>query len=506
LRAIRHVRYHDIRQGRRFAAMRSAVFRQGRAAMKPASVPLSPAAKQGIFFALDTAAMTPSRYAAWALASGGTFLDGFSVASLGVALPLLTRDFAVSPLLVGLIGAALVLGAVVGASLGGPAADRFGRKPVFLIDMAVLALGSAIGAFAVGPWMLAAGQFVAGVGIGMDFPTSGSYVSEIMPVKRRARMVVATIALQSVGMVAAALAGAALLDALPRFTDWRLLLGLTGVLAILILIGRARLQESPRWLADKGRLAEAMAVLSAMGDLPPSGAGALPAITEPPRAADGAWLQLFSRPWRMRTLLASLPWFLMDIATYGVGLFTPVILGAMHIGALGGAGPIGADFGNATGSAVVDAFLFIGFVIGIVAVPRFGRIPMQVAGFAGMTLGMLLLVFATLAGDGAASHLVLVIGGFILFNLAMNAGPNATTFTLAPTLFPTAIRGQAAGFAAASAKVGATIGIFAVPQLQAAWGLVGVLVLMAGVSLAGLIATAALAHVVNEEGALEESA
>jgi len=42
----------------------------------------------------------------------------------------------------------------------------------------------------------------------------------------------------------------------------------------------------------------------------------------------------------------------------------------------------------------------------------------------------------------------LVIGGFALFNLAMNAGPNATTFTLAPTLFPTSIRGSAPGFAA----------------------------------------------------------
>jgi MFS transporter, putative metabolite transport protein len=54
-------------------------------------------------------------------------------------------------------------------------------------------------------------------------------------------------------------------------------------------------------------------------------------------------------------------------------------------------------------------------------------------------------------------HLGLVIGGFVLFNLAMNAGPNSTTFTLAPTLFPTSIRGSAAGFAAASAKIGADI-------------------------------------------------
>ncbi len=79
-------------------------------------------------------------------------------------------------------------------------------------------------------------------------------------------------------------------------------------------------------------------------------------------------------------------------------------------------------------------------------------------------------------------HLAFVIGGFVLFKFAMNAGPNATTFTLAPTLFATAIRGVASGFGAASAKVGATFGTFFVPQLDAAWGLSGVVGLMLFVS------------------------
>jgi MFS family permease len=194
---------------------------------------------------------------------------------------------------------------------------------------------------------------------------------------------------------------------------------------------------------------------------------------------------------------------LMDVATYGVGLFTPVILGAMHFGS-SGHGPVAADFADAQGSAAVDLFLLVGFFAGFWAVPRYGRIPMQVAGFSGMALGMLLLLFAAMANDGVGMHMVFVIGGFVLFNFAMNAGPNATTFALAPALFPTAIRASASGFAAASAKLGATFGTFIVPQLDAAWGLTGVVALMASVSAAGLIATAALAHVINEEGALEE--
>ena len=64
----------------------------------------------------------------------------------------------------------------------------------------------------------------------------------------------------------------------------------------------------------------------------------------------------------------------------------------------------------------------------------------------------------------------------------MNAGPNATTFTLPPELFPTAVRASASGFAAATAKVGATLGIFVLPQVKAYFGVSGVLALMAGVS------------------------
>ena len=91
----------------------------------------------------------------------------------------------------------------------------------------------------------------------------------------------------------------------------------------------------------------------------------------------------------------------MDIATYGVGLFTPVILGAIHISSTP-RGPLAAEFVDAKGSAAIDLFLLVGFLIGLWAVPRFGRIHMQVAGFAGMTLGMLILLFAVLAGGGAA--------------------------------------------------------------------------------------------------------
>jgi len=71
--------------------------------------------KASVVGLLDEAPMTTLHYYYWLLASGGTLLDGFSVVSLGIAIPLLKQEMTVTPVLVDLIGSALVLGAVLGA-------------------------------------------------------------------------------------------------------------------------------------------------------------------------------------------------------------------------------------------------------------------------------------------------------------------------------------------------------------------------------------------------------
>src|SRR5262249_32409870 len=203
--------------------------------------------KTSVFGLLDEAPMTPLHYYYWLLASGGTLLDGYSVVSLGIAIPLLKQELAITPVLVGLIGSALVLGAVLGAALGGIAADRIGRKRAFVADMAILVIGSALCAAARDPAPILVGQFLIGVGIGIDFPTSGSYVAEIMPRSVRNRMTVATIALQSVGMVLAAILAILIFRTHPTETDWRCMLGTGAGLAAKLLCASAGALTRPRW-------------------------------------------------------------------------------------------------------------------------------------------------------------------------------------------------------------------------------------------------------------------
>jgi hypothetical protein len=206
------------------------------------------------------------------------------------------------------------------------------------------------------------------------------------------------------------------------------------------------------------------------------------APAKPPRMA-----VLFSHPYRARTVLVAVPWFLMDFATYGVGLFTPIILGSIDISGRTG-GLITHDLAAARGSAAIDLFLLFGFLIGIWAVPRFGRIRMQAIGFGCMAVGMLILMTAVQLSNSRL-HIPLVFAGFILFNLLMNAGPNATTFTLAPILFPTELRATASGFAASVAKIGATFGVFVLPIVKGKFGVPSVLGMVAAVSVLGLIVT-----------------
>ena len=428
------------------------------------------------------------------LSTGGTLLDGFAIFVLGVAMPLIIAEFHFQSHLVGLIAASLMFGAVFGAGLGGAMSDHLGRKLLMLIDLIIVCAGAAASALAEGPGILFVGQLLVGVGIGIDFPVSSSYVSEVLPKRSRARLMVATIACQSVGMLLAAGITLVLLKAVNSGQDWQLLLATEGVIALLFLLLRLSEPDSPHWLMARGRFAEAA---QAFTQIMPQQREAVMLLTSnargqiltnagvtPKRLGIGV---LFSRAYRARTVLVALPWFLMDIATYGVGLFTPLILGAIDISGPT-AGAITHDLANARGSGTIDLFLLFGFLAGIWAVPKFGRIRMQAIGFTGMACGMILLIIAVCLSN-SSSHIPLVFSGFILFNLLMNAGPNSTTFTLPPILFPVQLRATASGFAASVAKIGATLGVFVLPILKGKFGVPAVLGMVVGVSILGLVGT-----------------
>jgi nitrate/nitrite transporter NarK len=185
------------------------------------------------------------------------------------------------------------------------------------------------------------------------------------------------------------------------------------------------------------------------------------------------------------------PWFLQDLGTYGIGIFTPTILAAslghktQHVRNL--ADLINNDILAARGAALIDVLLIVGIACAILLSDRIGRIPLQVFGFVGCGAGLLLASLSGIYADG--THILLIFLGFMLFNFMTNLGPNAQTYLLAGEVFPTRIRGMGAGFAAAFAKIAAVMTAFLFPVLLVDIGTQVLLYILVGTSLLGAAVT-----------------
>jgi putative MFS transporter len=185
------------------------------------------------------------------------------------------------------------------------------------------------------------------------------------------------------------------------------------------------------------------------------------------------------------------PWFLQDLGTYGIGIFTPTILAAAlghkAVHARNLTDLIANDQLAAKGAALIDVLLIVGIIVAVLLADRVGRIRLQILGFIGCAVGLLLASFSAYA-EGAA-QMVLIFAGFMLFNFMTNMGPNAQTYLLAGEVFPTRLRGTGAGFAAAVAKVGAVMTAFLFPILLKDLGTQTLLLILVGTSLLGAVIT-----------------
>ncbi len=426
----------------------------------------------------------------WGLSAAGMLMGGYSIYLMGVVLPLLKRDsdFSMSDWQVGAIAAAGVFGLFLGAVIFGSVVDKFGRRLMYRLDPLILIVFGTATALSPDPWWMMVSQVFFGMGIGADYPIGSAYVSETMPKRMRARMIGGVIACQAVGGVLAVIAGFVLLDLFEDVSVWRWMIGSVVPIALIVFVFRLGIQESPRWLAEQGRIDEACTALRNL--LGPDVELVIPPQAARHRPKPHSWSELFSPAMRRRTILTTVPWLCMDIAVYGMGIFTPIILVQMHFGP--SAGDAGSTFiaqrlGAIEGSAFVDAFLIVGFAIGIALMSRVARIRMQILGFACMTAGLGLLA----AGASFHDSMPLVIAGFVLFNTMMNAGPNLTTYTIPAEVFPVRLRASGHGLATGFGKIGATSGVLLFPVIQQHIGLIGTLALVAGIALLGALMTAA---------------
>ncbi|MDA8330022.1 MAG: MFS transporter [Candidatus Dormibacteraeota bacterium] len=383
------------------------------------------------------------------LAALGLFISGYNNFIIGLALLQLRPEFHLAPSSSGAVAAGTLAGMLVGALTLGRLADRLGRRPALWLDLTLVVVFALTCAVVQSPTELVIARFLLGTGIGAGYPIGASFVADVSPARWRGRLMTLAFAGWGVGAFCAALIGWLVLREPTGGQGWRLMLasGAAPALLALLLIGIARLPESPRWAGTRDKPAMPVQVL-------------------------------LQRPLRRLTMAATLPWFLMDLSVYGVGLYTPTILLS-----LGFHSPPMV----AVGTVLLSIFTLAGFAGAAAVIDRVGRRPLQIIGFLAMAITLVGIAFT-----GTHPSPVLLLGLFGGFQVGSNMGPNTTTWIVPAELFPTRLRATGQGSATAFSRLGAVAGVLGLPLLVVALGLRTTLMLAAASSLLGMTLTIGL--------------
>src|SRR5262245_9379920 len=387
---------------------------------------------------------------------GGMLLDGYILGIIGPVTGSMSADLGLSTLSEGLIAAGALFGILVGSPLGGWASDKFGRKPLFLIDMGLFVLASGMQFFVHEAWQLFVVRLLMGVAIGGEYSIGWPLMAEFAPARLRGRLMGVTLIAWYGGFMIAFLVGHVLIEA--TGIGWRAILGSSTVIALVVFLGRIGLPESPRWLWNQGRRDEAHAIAYRYME---SAADMTDVEHEDTRKGTSA--MLFSRRYWRATLFTSVFWFCVVTPYFALGTFADSVLQKYGLS------------GGLAGGVGLSAFALVAVVITVLLIDKAGRrvftVPPQ------WICTVVLAVIGLWAG--APPMVVLVL--FLVF-AALNAMAGTLTSIYPGEVFPTEIRGIGTGFAAAISRVWAGLGTFLLPWSMTHLGSAVTMLIAAGIA------------------------
>lgn len=358
----------------------------------------------------------------------GLLLSGYNNFMVAIALIEIKPQLNLDPVAIGLILAATFLGMLIGGSTLGRLADIMGRRPVMILNVSMIAVFAILSGFVGNASELIIMRLLMGIGIGAGYPIGSTYVADVSASRDRGAKMTLAFCGWGFGALACGLVGWLLLSVVPANIGWRLMLASGAIPAIvaLVVIRTRCLPESHCWKSSQ-----------ALEPLP--------------------FRTLFSRGYRRTTVAALLPWFLMDLPVYGIGLLIPTVLLQLHIG---GSNTV------VISTCALSIFTLLGFVVAYYTIDRIGHRHLQIIGFLGMAV-----FFAVLALAGAGINKFALLALFAGIQIFVNAGPNTTTWIVAAELFPTRLRASGQGSATAFSRIGAASGAFFLPVIDAKAGL-----------------------------------
>lgn len=402
--------------------------------------------------------------------AGGPFLDGYILSMIGVALVQATPQLGLTTFWEGLIGASALIGIFFGGFVGGWLTDKFGRQMLYTIDLVAIILCSIAQFWVKDAASLFVLRLLIGVAVGADYPIATSLLTEFTPRRYRGPLVGGLIAMWFVGAAAAYVIGDILLHVGPD--GWRWMLVSSALPAAIFVVMRHGTPESPRWLAHKGRVSEAKAVLKQVygHDVP------LSDLSTAKEEARVGVKELFRSGYGSRMVFITIFWTASIVPLFAVYAFGPKIL--LALGLAGSLGNIG--------SAVLTILFLVGSVAALLFINRLGRRPLLLHSF--FWSGLALLCLGLFPNVSANTTLVLFSAYAIFIG-----GTQILQFVYPNELFPTQIRATAVGLASSFSRIGAAIGTYLVPVALQSVGIGTTMLIAAGITFLGFFVSLRMA-------------
>lgn len=402
----------------------------------------------------------------------GWLFDAMDVILISFLITPIKNEFKLDATQTGFIASSGFVGMFLGAAISGRLADRIGRRTVFSVTLVIFSVGAVLSAIAPSFETLLAARVIAGLGLGGELPVASTLVSEFSPRAQRGRMIVLLESFWAYGTIAAGLVA---ITVIPAY-GWRWAFVVGAVPALYAAYLRTALPESPRYLAERGRTAEADAVVRRVERM---GGGALLTLAKavaPVRAGRSKVSDLFARGYVRRTVMLWILWFGITLTYYGIFLYVPTLLVARGLSEVRS-----NEFFFLSTLAQVPGYFSAAWLV-----ERWGRKPTLVAYLLGTA------VTAYLFGNSGTGTDTFVWAALLSF---FNLGAWGVVYTYSPELYPTAIRATGAGVAAAVGRIGGIIGPFLTPVLVPVFGQTGLFALF----MVLLIATALNVYALAEE-------
>jgi sugar porter (SP) family MFS transporter len=383
-------------------------------------------------------ALRPSGRSVYFFGALGGLLFGYDTGVISGALLFIPDDFKLTPFLQGAIVAALLLGAMIGAACAGRLSDRFGRRNLIITAAIIFTVGALLAALAPSVGVLIAARFILGLAVGSAALVVPLYLSEIAPTEIRGAIASLNQMMIVIGILAAFIVNAILASS----GNWRLMLGLAAVPALILLVGMFFMPETPRYLVHAGEEDTARDVLD---DLPGDERAdeRIREIKDVEQEEDTGLRALFRAKWVRPALIVAtgLAVFQQFVGINTIIYYAPTTLTNV------GFGKTSAIYAN-----LIIGVVNVGMtVIAIKIIDRVGRKPMLFAGVAGMVASLLVLGISLSVlpephhpSDPAAIITLICLGTFIA-SFAATWGP--VVWVMIPEVLPLSVRGTAMGVA-----------------------------------------------------------